>query len=508
MSNTTRIAKNTLMLYFRQILIMLVSLYTVRVVLETLGAEDYGIYNVAAGLVVLFSFLNMAMTNATLRFLNYALGRQDLEQARDVYSLSLLIHALIAVSVIILAETAGLWFFFNILNIPAGRTTAALCAYQCTIVTTAVNILLVPWQASIIAYEKMSVFAFISIFENIVKLVFVFCLLVIPFDRLIVYSVLTFLARIIVLFIYKIYCNKRIETAHFRYCKNKELFRQLAGFSGWSLFGGFANICRTQGTNILINIFQGVMVNAAMGIATQVNTAVFQFVGNFQTAFNPQITKSYAAKEQGYFMRLIFQTSKMSFFLLSFFVVPLYINLDFVLQIWLKNVPEYTIQFTKLILVFSLVESFFGPLWMSIQATGNIKKYQIILSCFVFASLPLSLLMLWLGYSPAWVLIIRIILNIASLVWHIVFLHKEIGLSIRQFTINVLLRSLSVFCGTWALTFFVHYYIKGMAGFFASCFVSVLCFGLLIYSIGLLDAERTAMKNMITKKITGVFNAS
>jgi O-antigen/teichoic acid export membrane protein len=487
---------------------MLVSLYTVRVVLETLGLEDYGIYNVAAGLAVLFSFLNMAMTNATLRFLNYALGKQDLEQARDVYSLSLLIHAVIAVSVIILAETAGLWFFSNILNIPAARTTAALCAYQCTIAATAVNILTIPYYASIIAYEKMSVFALISIFENILKLVFVFCLLVIHFDRLIVYSILTFLARIIVLFIYKIYCNKRIETAHFRYRKNKSLFRQIATFSGWSLFGDFANVCRTQGTIILINIFQGVTVNATMGIATQINNAVFQFVGNFQTAFNPQITKSYAAKEHDYFMRLIFQTSKMSFFLLSFFVVPLYINLDFVLQIWLKNIPEYTIQFTRLILVYSLTDSFFGPLVISIHATGNLKKYQLILSSLIFANLPLSLLMLWLGYSPAWVLIIRIILNLALLAWHIVFLHKEIGLSIRQFTINVLLRSFSVFCGTWALTFFVHYYIKGIAGFFASCFVSVLCFGLLVYSIGLLDAERIAVKNMIKTKVTGVFNAS
>lgn len=317
-SNTARIAKNTLMLYFRQILIMLVSLYTVRVVLEVLGAEDYGIYNMVGGVVVLFTFLNTAMTSATQRFLNFALGQNDTEQARDVYSASLVIHALISVLVVVLAQAVGLWFFYNVLNIPPERQAAAFAVYQFSVAATVIGILQVPYRATIIAYEKMSFFAMLSIIEAGLRLGVVFLLPVILFDKLIVYAFLVCITGIVVLLMYKLYCNKTFETARFRYCRDKELFRQLLGFSGWSVFGGVASVSRDQGTNVLLNIFHGVTVNAAMGIATQINSAVYQFVSNFQTAFRPQIVKSYSAKEYDYFMQLIFRTAKASFCLLFF----------------------------------------------------------------------------------------------------------------------------------------------------------------------------------------------
>jgi O-antigen/teichoic acid export membrane protein len=238
---------------------------------------------------------------------------------------------------------------------------------------------------------------------------------------------------IIIFFIYKLYCNRTFETAHFRYCNDKKLFRELIGFSGWSIFSGVATVSNAQGTNILINIFCGVTVNAVMGIAVQVNSAVYQFVSNFQTAFNPQIIKSYSAKDYDYFMRLIFQTSKFSYFLLLFFVLPLYIYAELVLQLWLKNVPEYTIAFTRLILIYSLIDAVAGPLWMSVQATGDIKKYQIIVSFLILANLPLSFLFLWLGFSPIWVLIIKIGLNVLTLIWRMYFLSNRINLHVFNF---------------------------------------------------------------------------
>ena len=481
---------------------MLVSLYTVRVVLQTLGAEDYGIYNVVGGVVVMFTFLNSAMTSATQRFLNFAMGQNDTEQARNVYSISFIIHILIAVLVVILAETVGLWFFYNWLNIPPDRQSAAFFVYQFSVLTTVINILRVPYHATIIAYEKMSFFALLSIIESILKLGIVFLLPIILFDRLIVYAFFVCITGIVVFLIYKIYCNRTFEIAHFKYSNDKKLFRQLAGFSGWSVFGGFAIVSREHGTNVLVNIFHGVTVNAAMGIAMQVNSAVFQFVRNFQTAFNPQIVKSYASKDYDYFMRLIFQTSKASFFLLFFFVLPLYLNADFVLQLWLKNVPEYTVIFTRVILLVSLVEAINGPLWMSIQATGNIKKYQLIVSCLIFANLPLSLLILWMGFSPAWVLIIKLVLKVLTLVWFIFFLSKLINLPIIKFLREVIIPISIIIVISSILTLLFYSLLNGWYRVIFSCIFSIISTGCLVYFIGINSQERALLQQWIKKRIT------
>jgi O-antigen/teichoic acid export membrane protein len=485
------------MLYFRQILIMLVSLYTVRVVLNTLGAEDYGIYNVVAGVVVLFSFLNGAITSATQRFLNYALGQNNTEEARDVYSLSFILYAVISLFVIILAETGGLWFLQTRLNIPAGRKGAAFAVYQCSIAATAIGLLRVPYHATIVAYEKMSFFALVSVIESLLKLGTVFLLAIIRFDSLVVYASLVFVVGIITFLFYKLYCNKTFEIAHFRYRRDRPLLRRLVGFSLWSIFGGIANVSNSQGIHILINIFFGVGVNAAMGIATQVNTAVYQFVSNFQTAFNPQIVKLYVAKEYDYFMRLIFRASKFSYLLLFFFVLPLYVNAEYVLQLWLKNVPEYTVIFTRLILLSSLIDAISGPLWMSVQATGNIKKYQLIVSGFIFANLPLSFIFLHLGYGPVLVLITRVIVTILTLIWRICFLQKSIKLPILKFLCDVIILILFISIISSMITLYIYNLFTETAGFFASCFSSVFCTGCLIYFIGLNPQEKTVLKGWI-----------
>ena len=501
-SNTARIAKNTLLLYFRQIVIMLVSLYTVRVVLEILGAEDFGIYSVVGGLVVLFTFLNSAMTSATQRFLNFALGRNDTEQARDVYSASIVIHAAIAVVVVVLAATVGLWFFYTWLNIPDERQEAAFAVYQFSVAATVIGILQVPYRATIIAYEKMSFFAMLGIVEAALRLGVIFLLPVILFDHLIVYAFLVFATGIVLLLIHKAYCNRSFETARFRFCRDKDLFKRLLGFSGWSVFGGVANLSNAQGTSILLNIFHGVTVNAAMGIANQVNSAVYQFVGNFQTAFNPQIVRLYSAKDHDGFIRLVFRTSKISYCLLLFLVLPLYVNTGFVLQLWLNDVPEYTIVFTQLIMASSLLSAIAAPLWMSIQATGEIKKYQLILSCFVFANLPLSLLFLLAGFNPAWVVIIRVGLDALVLVWRIFFLRERIKFPAMNFFGEVVLPLTIITCVSFFITAFTHnLFTSDWGRLIISCIISTIIIGCLTYFIGLTRQERISLGIWVKAKV-------
>ena len=502
MSRTTRIAKNTLMLYFRQIITMLVGLYTVRIKLDILGIEDFGIFSVVGGVVALFTFLNSAMTSSTQRFLNFALGQNDIEQARKVYSASFIIHALIALLFIVLAQTVGLWFFHTWLNIPPERQIAAAVVYQFSIVATVIGILQVPYRATIIAYEKMSFFAKLSIIEVSLRLGIVFLLPIIMFDKLMVYAFLVCFAGIIIFLICKVYCNRTFETARFRYCRDKELFRQLLGFSGWSTFGSFANVSRTHATNILMNIFHGVTVNAAMGIATQVNSAVYQFVSNFQTAFNPQIVKSYSAKEYNYFIRLIFRTSKASFCLLFFFVLPLFLNTDFVLQIWLGNVPEYAAIFTRLTLLFSLLTAISGPLWMSIQATGDIKMYKLIASCFSFSILPLSFLVLWMGLGPVWVLKVKIIVIALSHVWRVFFLRRKIKLPVWGFFCEVIIPIFIIMAISTFLTTIPHGFLAaGWSRLIISCIISSISVVCLSYWIGLNKQEKCLLQNSIKAKI-------
>ena len=489
-NTTKRIAKNTLMLYFRQILIMIVSLYTVRVVLNTLGAEDYGIYNVVAGVVTMFSFVNNAMATATQRFLNFNLGKNDTEKTQQTYSASLLIHIGIALIFVILAETVGLWFVNTKLNIPLERHSAAMWCYQFSIITTVFNILRVPYNAVIIAYEKMSFFAWVSIVETVLKLLVVYLLIISPLDKLVAYVILLTLVSIIILFCYKIYCNKKFEIAHYKRITDYSLVKEILGFSGWSLFGATANVANNQGTNIVLNMFTNVTVNAAMGIANQVNSAVYSFVSNFQTAFKPQLVKSYAAEKKEEFNSLIIRSAKFSFYLLWIIVLPLTLNLDFVLQIWLKNVPDFSIGFIKLILIYSLFESINGPLFLAVQATGKIKKYQIIVSCLIFSNLPFSIIAFSLGANPYCVLIIRIILECFITIFRLLYLNKTQKFSIGSYLKNVMIPVLVVMIVSFFITSLISSYFSGLVFFFGSCAISVIVNMLLVCLVGINKNER------------------
>lgn len=502
MTSTSRIAKNTLFLYFRQILIMLVSLYTVRVVLATLGAEDYGIYNVVAGVVVLFSFVNNAMASGTQRFLNYSLGEKNIEKTRSVYSTSLVVHVAIAVLFVVAAETIGLWFVSKKLNVPSARHSAAMTVYQLAVVTTVLNIIKVPYNAVIIAYEKMSFFAGISIIEAILKLAVVFMLSVSAIDKLVMYAILLTVVAGVILLCYKLYCNKNFDAAHFRCPKDISLVKEILSFSGWSLFGASADMCNQQGTNIVLNMFTNVTVNAAMGIANQVNSALYSFVGNFQTAFKPQIVKNYAAGERKEFINLIIRSAKVSFFLLFLLALPLYLNCDFVLGIWLKSVPPFSVQFVKLTLIYSLIDCINGPLWMSIQATGKIAAYQIIVSVLIMLNLPLSIIAFLLGAGAEWILYIRIFLAVIITLWRVFFLQKRIGICAAEFLLSVAGRGGIIGFISFVSNYFIWKLLSfnTLVQFFLSCLSTVMVSGGLIFFIGFSNAERQRIVKFIKMK--------
>ncbi len=500
-SSTKRIAKNTILLYFRQIFLLVISLYTVRVILSVLGVEDYGIYNVVAGVVVLFSYINNAMGSSTQRYLNFNLGKGDIVQTKKVFSSSLVIHFGIAILFVILAESIGLWFVNYKLNIPETRHFATMIVYQFTILTTILNILKVPYHAAVIAYERMSFFAWMSIIEGVLKLAVCYLLGISSIDKLIFYSILLMIIALINLGAHIAYCLSNFETTRFILPKEKKEIKELLSFSGWSLLGATANVCNSQGTNIVLNLFTNVVVNAAMGIATQVNTAVYSFVSNFQVAFNPQIVKSYAQEDKTYFNKLIFYTSKISFFLLLFMAVPLYMNADFVLTVWLKDVPDYSVKFVQLILIWSLIDSFNGPLFMSVQATGDIKRYQIIISSLIFANLPLAVIALYCGLSPYWILYIRIAENIVATVWRTLFLQKKINLDAGQFFLDVLLRCTVISLISFIVVYLSKMLFSGVLDFFFSCFVSVIVNLFLILFIGFTKEERNKILTKIFAKV-------
>lgn len=499
--NNKRIAKNTMFLYVRMLLIMGVTLYTSRIVLQVLGVEDFGIYNVVGGIVVLFSFVNNAMVTSTQRFLNYELGKKNLEATARVFSASVTIHWCIAIVTLILAETVGLWFLLNYIQYPLEREWAVILTYQFAILSTCINMIRAPYNAAIIAYEKMSFYAYISIIEAILRLLIVFLLLLANFDRLIFYSFLMFAVIGIVTLGYYAYCKSHFSTCRYTCHCDKDLYRRLMGFSGWSMFGGVANIGASQGLNILLNMFFGVTVNAAMGIANQVQSAVYSFVGNFQTAFNPQIVKSYASGDRDYFIDLIVRTSKYSYFLLFTISLPLYICCEEVLSLWLGNIPEYAVSFCRLMILFSLLDAMQGPLWVSVQATGKIRDYQILMSVMILSNLPLSYLFLKQGYSPEVVLVIRCLLNLLILFVRLWYLRHLYDFPVWRYLREVICRIVCVTVISYGMISCLSMDVLLIVKILEVIFFSIIGNLFLVYILGFDNKERQLIIKQIKKHI-------
>lgn len=442
-SSNKRIAKNTVLLYFRMLFTMAVSLYTSRIVLATLGVEDYGIYNVVGGIVVVLSFLNGAMAGATQRFLNVELGRRDYVRLHKVFSTSVIIHSGVAGAIILLAETIGVWFLNTQMNIAGGRMTAANWVFQFSIIAFIFNVISVPYNACIIAHERMSAFAYISVLEVVLKLVIVYVLTLASFDKLIFYAFLIMCVGIVIRIVYNMYCNR-----HFDECRrigwriDKPLMKSMLSFSGWTIFGNLGFIFHTQGIAILMNIFFGVAVNAAQGIANQVNGVVKNFVQNFLTALNPQVVKSYAAGELDGMHRLILRGCRVAFFLVAFFVIPLTLEAPAILGIWLKEVPGYTVIFVRLVLFITLFDCFSGLLATAQGATGKIKYYQMTLTTIGFLHLPLSWLCFHWGYEPYSAMYVYLAIIIILQICRIGFVCHSVKMPLARFYKDVVLRCL------------------------------------------------------------------
>lgn len=432
-SNNTQIAKNTIFLYFRMILLMLVSLYTSRVVLTTLGIDDYGIYNVVGGFIGMFAFLNGAMAGCTQRFITIALGKGDEQNLKKVFSTCVITHGMIALIVFILAETIGLWFVLEKLVIPETRMTAAMVVYQCSIVSTMVMIMSFPYNADIIAHEKMSAFAYISIFEAFANLGIVYLLYIGSFDKLAFYAVLLLIVKVSVIVVYRIYCKRHFVESVFRWLFDKRLLKEMLSFTGWNLWGGIAGTLMGQGINILLNIFFGPAVNAARGIAVQVQSAVQMFATNFQTALNPQMMKSYAAGELESMHLLLFRSAKFTFMLLLCLMLPLMLEIDIVLGLWLKQVPEYTNIFVCLMLCISMIDAVSNPFMTASAATGRVKKYQSVVGGILLSIVPIAYIALKLGAEPYAVFIVHFCIAIAAFIARISIIRKMIKLSVREY---------------------------------------------------------------------------
>lgn len=437
-------AKNASMLYFRMLLTMAVSLYTSRIILQTLGVEDFGIYNVVAGFVTMLGFLHGAMSSATQRFLTFELGKKAGKDVRNIFSMSLNIHIFIALFVLLLGETIGVWFLKNQMTIPASRMAAAEWVFHLSLISFLITIVSVPYNALIIAHEKMNIFALVSILDVMLKLLIVFMLSWFGMDKLILYSILSLSVAFLIFITYKSYCKSRFIESHFRIYWDSMLFKTMFSYTSWNLWGNIASVMSGQGINVLLNIFFGPSVNAARAVAMQVSSALNSFIQNLQVAINPQIIKSYAAQDMVYMHRLVCYGAKYNFFLLFFLSMPVLINTDVILELWLGVVPQYTEIFVKLTIFNILVNCISSPLMTSAQATGHIKMYQTIVGGLLLLNLPFAYIILEKGLKPYAVMYVSITLSVLALMARLIILKKLVSLPVAFYVSEVIGRSILV----------------------------------------------------------------
>lgn len=489
--NNKRIAKNTLLLYIRTLFIMLVTLYTSRVVLNTLGVTDYGIYNVVGGVVAMFSVISGSLSSSISRFITYEIGHGDFDKLKRIFSTSVNIQIGISLVILVLAEIFGVWFLNTKMNIPQERLSAANWVLQCSLLSFIINLISVPYNACIIAHERMSAFAYISILEAVLKLAVVYMLLISPYDKLVTYAILLVVVALLIRFTYGQYCRRHFEESRYKFVYDKPLVKEMTSFAGWSFFGNGAYMLNVQGVDMLINIFFGVTLNAARGVATQVQNAVMQFVNNFTVAVNPQITKSYAAGEMVYMYRLVCRGARFSYFLLLIFVVPLVCEADYVLRLWLKIVPEHAPAFLRLSLFGTLMTLLGNSMLTAISATGNIKRYQLwitLVGCLVF---PLTWVAFELGFPPEATygiyIVIYFLLNFVRL-----YIAKGLlKFPARLYLTDVILKVTVVSVISFILPLlFIHHVEQGFLRLCGTCVISLLSTGATIAVLGLEVSER------------------
>lgn len=498
----SKIAKNTAILYCRMFLLMIISLYTSRVVLHVLGEDDFGVYNVVAGVVAMFAILSQSLSTAISRFLTFELGKDNAQRLKRIFSSALSVQILMALVVVAVCEPLAFWLLNSHLNIPPERLQAANWVLQSSIFIFAVNLFAVPFNAAIIAHERMSAFAYMSLLEAVLKLTIAFLLYESSFDKLKTYAVLMLFVDICIRFVYIIYCRKKFAECKFEFVFDKSLLKEIGGFAGWSFIGNGVWILNNQGVNILTNIFFSVKVNAARGIATQVGNAVQQFVNNFTTALNPQITKSYAMGEYGYMQSLIFKGAKYSYYLMFFFALPICIETEQILDIWLHKVPEYATVFVRLTFVASLCTVTADTLVRVMFATGKIRKYQIVVGLVGLMVFPFTWLAYKMGCSPAAAYVIYAAIYFVLIFVRLLLVKQIMDISGRRYVKEVLLKILYVSLAACVPVLPVYILIPcRLVRLIAVCVVSSASTLLSIFFLGLDKKEKDFFVKRIKKYI-------
>ena len=500
--NTRRIAKNTLMLYVRMLVLMVVGLYTSRVVLGALGENDFGIYDVVGGVVGMFTIISGTLTAAISRFITFELGKGDQERLGKVYSVSVMIQFMIAVIVILIAEPVGLWFIHNKMTIDPTRIPAAIRVLHFSLASFVINLMSVPQMASITAHEKMSAYAYIGLLDGFLRLGVAFLISRSSSDRLVMYGAFMMVSVLIVRIAYGIYCRILFPECRFSMVKDGGIVKEMFSFAGWNFIGVSAGVLRDQGGKILINLFAGTAVNAARGVALQLNGAVQGFVTNLMTAVNPQITKSYASGNHGYMFYLISKSSRMSYYLLFILALPVLFNTEYILDLWLKDVPSHSGFFVQLFLIYTLSESLSNPLITAQLATGNIRNYQLVVGGLQLLNLPASYLFLKLGAVPEVTVMVAIAVSQICLFARLYMLKGMISLPVREFIrkvyMNVIIVSAAALILPWAVN---QYMPDDFWGFLARVSVCVVSAFLSVILLGLSRGERHEIVEMLKTRM-------
>lgn len=486
-----QIAKNTLFLYVRMLFMMTVSLYTSRVILKTLGVVDYGIYNVVGGIVMMFGFLNGAMSTSIQRYLTFGIGRNKQEGLQQIFTTSIQISFIVGVLIVILSETIGLWFFYNKLVIPDERRNAAFWVLQLSIISSFVLVMNYPYNADIIAHEKMDAFAYLSIFEAIMKLAVVYFIVVVKYDKLILLSFLWLCVQLFIWILYVVYCTRHFHESRLIRFVDVRLLKEMFSFTGWNLLGNIAAILFSQGLNLLLNIFFGPVINAARAIATQVENTIMQFSSNFQTALNPQITKTYAQKDLQTMHKLIYASSKYSFMLLWFLSLPVIMETTPLLQLWLGIVPQWTATFFRIMICTAIIDAVARPMMTAAAATGDVRKYQLIVGGILLTILPVSYMVLKLGGDPASVFIVHLLVCVVAFIARLYIIRDMIQLSIYDYVRKVVLKCFMITVCSIFLPLATYKLLDdSLSSVCIVCIISFISVGLSIYLVGLTPNER------------------
>lgn len=503
--NNKRIAKNTIFLYIRMGIMLIVQFYTSRVVLNVLGVHDFGLWSVIASFIISFSFISGPLTTATQRFMNFDIGKGG-ENLSKIFNLSLQIYIAIGFIMFLLLETAGVWFLNNRLTIDPEKMITANWTFQFAILSFVTTFIRLPYESAIIAYERMSFYAVICVLEAILLLGIVY-LLLFPtnIDRLVLYGVLMFVSKFVIALCYKFYCNAKFECTKFHLTWDRSIFLQIIRFSGWNLFGAMASASSTQGLNVLLNLFFGVVVNASYGIASQVGAGIKTFVNNFQKAVNPQIVKSYASGDIDYLHNLLCMSGKYSFFLLFALVCPVMFNMDFILNFWLGNdIPAYASVFCNMMLLQMLIVCFGDPIDTAVFATGNIRNYQLILSMLVSLNILISYFLFKMGFNPEAALFVKCMVEVLILTARLLFVRGAIDISLKYYTTKTLLPAVTVAAITSVIMFVINDFIIceiAWIKFASSCTSFLLIYGVILWFIGLSRKERLSISDSLLKII-------